>query len=171
MPSHECCWLCGHVIKHGRKRFQNSHDVQDFVRRYCKPTPFVHRFLTTILVREARVPICVPCVNWRRRCNFLQLKRNRKPFLHIDHLILFILQPGKVLEPDHRCMTRLFEAILQPGFIFAHVVPLPVRTIISQMRAPTYKEAIRAWWDYNGRTVFFTHMETAKRVRRLVKSP
>jgi hypothetical protein len=169
MSRAECCWLCGYTIKHGRRRYQSTHDVQDFVRTYCKATPFVHQYLSTVPVGGEKAPICIPCVNWRRRCSFLQLKRNRKPYLHIDHLILYVMQPGKVQEPDHRCMARLFEAILQPTFVFQHLVPLPVKTIIQSMREKTYKEAVRAWWEYNGRTVFFTHMETAKRVRRLLK--
>ena len=51
-----------------------------------KPTPFVHAWLSArpLADQEAREPLCVPCVNWRRRvCTPGGLRKLGKPYLQV----------------------------------------------------------------------------------------
>ena len=64
------------------------------------------------------------------------------------------------------------------------LMPTPVQVIISMLpmdivgglrtshypgNIPLMNLLLKAWWDYNGRSVFFTHHMTAKLVRRMIK--
>ena len=98
------CCLCGISVEGPRKRFCNSETFPAFIRDKCMRTPFVHALLTSGADPSRRYTVCIPCVNWKRRVETSGLKRYRKPYLQLDSLILYLLQPGIRPEPDHRCM-------------------------------------------------------------------
>ena len=102
---------------------------------------------------------------------------SRMPVLFIGHG-----SPVNALETNAttRAWAALAAAIPTPKAILA-ISATPQLWSLSTMITPAPgappsgwrpsadQGAVRAWWEYNGRTVFFTHMETAKRVRRLLK--
>jgi hypothetical protein len=174
MPaSDHFCGLCGiHLTAGLKRRFQCPADIQSFVTRRCKPTPFLYAHLTNQEQHSVkRQALCIPCVNWKRRVGSgVGLKRTRRPMLQFDQLVIYLLQPGKHQEPDHRCMERLVRAVRQGGANpFACVLPVPVRTIVSRIQGDTYFDCVMAWWEYNGKTEFFASAQEARRVRCAIK--
>jgi hypothetical protein len=130
------CALCGILLLGKKRRLFCPTEGVKFIRRQCKPTPFLHAFLeATLPSQPAKLGLCIPCVNWKRRAERGTLKRTARPMLQLDQMILFLMQPGKHQEPDHRCMERLVEAVRQPcnpyrsplafffGLGLAHIVP------------------------------------------------
>lgn len=105
----------------------------------------------------------------KRRAEITGLKRMKYPLLQIDQLVLFLMDPGRFQEPDNRCMVRLMMAIRQEDNPFYHMFPLPVKTIIHTIKDNTYHHAVLAWWNYNGRTQFFSHAKQVRRVRYVIK--
>jgi hypothetical protein len=90
--------------------------------------------------------------------------------LQLDQLLLFLMQPGRFHEPDHRCMARLIIAVRQPDNIYHHIFPAPVQWIVRSIEGNTYPHCVAAWWKYNERTEFFSYPQEAKRVRCAVKA-
>jgi hypothetical protein len=173
MDGFQSCCICGiGVDPTTKRRLQTRKELKDFVANFCKPTPFVFGVLARPLLAcemDERVPICIPCVNWKRRVESLGLKRVRYPMLQMDQFIMFLMQPGVFPEPDTRCLNRLIKAARQPDNRFIDVFPLPVKTIMANTASSSWKACILAWWEYNGRTHFFASGQEAKRVRRAVK--
>ena len=97
----------------------------------------------------------------------------------MDHFVAFMLEPGKTIVPDQRCTLRLVKALLaglggsrearglalMPVQVQAMVARLP-RDITSETLLP---QLVKAWWEFNGKTVFFAHNLTAKLVRKMIK--
>lgn len=174
--SEHTCGFCGICLIGLKRRFQCPKEIQAFAARRCKPTQFLYSFIvhasnnnngTPLPTRQA---LCIPCVNWKRRVGTGEgLKRTKQPMLQIDQLILYLMQPGKHQEPDHRCMERLVMAVRQGTNPFIGVLPVPVQTIISLVKDNTYRDCVLAWWEYNGRTRFFASAPEARRVRCAVK--
>jgi hypothetical protein len=96
-------------------------------------------------------------------------KRNSKPYVQLDQLILYIMHPGANKELDQRCIGRLLEAIQQPDNPYRPCLPLPVVTILSGVTTNTYNEVVMRWWEYNGCTEFFKSRHTSRRVRSMLK--
>jgi hypothetical protein len=170
--SENFCGLCGIHLAGLKRRFQCPKDIQAFISRRCKPTTFLYARLTGDhpCTTAKRQGLCIPCVNWKRRVGSgAGLKRTKRPMLQFDQLVMYLLQPGRHQEPDHRCMERLVKAIRQGGNPFACVLPLPVRTIVTLIKGDTYLHCVMAWWEYNGRTEFFASAQEARRVRGAVK--
>ena len=168
------CGLCGiHLAAGLKRRFQAPADIQAFVARRCKDSPFLYAHVVNHKAHHSaakRQGLCIPCVNWKRRVGSgAGLKRTRRPMLQFDQLVLYLLQPGKHQEPDHRCMERLVRAIRQATNPLACVLPTPVRTIVALIRGDTYFDCVMAWWEYNGRTEFFASAQEARRVRCAIK--
>jgi len=134
----------------------------------CQPTPHAYRHFSG-LDGPGRVLVCIPCVNWKRRANGTGLRRCARPLLQLDQLMLFMLDPGSVPEPDQRCMDRLFRALRQPDNPLRASFPLPVQTMLGTLGGNTYLHAVAAWWEYNDRTDFFQSAGQAKRVRLALK--
>ena len=97
----------------------------------------------------------------------------------MDQVAQFMLQPGTLLFPDQRCVLRLVTSLRNPGSdwvpkLLLSIMPVPVQTMIGmlpeQVEGSVLTAIVRVWWDYNGRTVFFSHHLTAKLVRRMVKA-
>jgi hypothetical protein len=108
------CVLCGILLQGRKRRLFCPVDGVKFISERCKPTPFLHNFLENTLPRQAgKLGLCIPCVNWKRRAERGTLRRTARPMLQLDQMILFLMQPGKHQEPDHRCMERLVEAVRQ----------------------------------------------------------
>jgi hypothetical protein len=170
-----------------RKRCKTPASIREFVKEYCRPTAFIYPVFAE-LRGDQRVPLCIACVNWQRRCSKGQRKRcnGKKPMLLMDHFVAFMLEPGKTIVPDQRCTLRLVKALLaaldgskspeagleeprgwtlMPVQVQAMVARLP-RNITSETLLP---QLVKAWWEFNGKTVFFAHHLTAKLVRKMIK--
>ena len=182
----EPCVFCGAPLssEDKRKRCKTKSKLGEFVGRFCRPTEVVYPHLVR-LKGEDRLPLCIPCVNWQRRCGQGQRKRcgGEKPYLLADHFVIFMLEPGRVTVPDLRCTLRLVHALateecarpllgLMPVQVQAMVEVIAGRIERGQKILTTdnlLNELVRAWWEYNGRTVFFAHNVTAKFVRKMIK--
>lgn len=177
------CCLCGILLRGLKRRFQRPKDVGEFVHKFCKPTPFLYPFLSAMSVGGSdallQVPprrrgslwgICIPCVNWKRRVETSGLKRVKQPMLQLDQLICFLMQPGQHMEPDYRCMERLLQAARQSQNPFKGLFPSPVQSILERVEKDTFQCCVLAWWEYNGRTEFFSSGQEARRVRCAVKA-
>jgi hypothetical protein len=168
MSNPSCCWLCGILIDTKLKRYQNRKALQDFVKEKCTVSPFVYNWLISTSGDDQKYPVCVPCVNWKRRAS--KLPGTRKALLQLDQLILFLLSPGEGREPDQRCMARLITAVKQVGNPYRLAIPTPVHSILLLMpEAPDLSSVVKSWWEYNGRTDFFNNPNMARMVRSVQK--
>lgn len=160
------CYLCGLEINGKRRRYQDHSVLLAFLRDRCKPTSMVYTHLLSADETSQRMPLCIPCVNWKRRA------QHKRSFLQLDQLMLALMQPGRVREPDQRCMGRLVEAVMFLGNPLRASFPLPVLGILSRLDPQDRSLAgiSQAWWEYNHRTEFFRHAQTARLVRALVKA-
>lgn len=171
------CSLCGIELSHGlKRRLFSLKEARKFIQERCKPTPFLFQTLVSQEPPSSQQgpsvsrSVCIPCVNWKRRAETGALKRTKRPLLQLDQLILFLMQPGRHQEPDHRCMERLVKAIRQPSNPYRHILPLPVQSIIRLIEDNTYQHCVAAWWEYNDRTEFFASSQEARRVRCAIKA-
>lgn len=162
------CQLCGIVLTSHKRRYQDTAELHALVKEKCKPTPFVYQSIMNN--KDPKCPVCIPCVNWRRRVTNEGFKRNHRPLVQMDQLILYVMHPGANKELDHRCMGRLLEAIRQPENPYRSCLPLPVVTILKGIQNITYNEVVKNWWEYNGRTAFFKSRHTSRRVRAMLKA-
>jgi hypothetical protein len=183
-PTCDCCLFCGTRVDSSetKKRCKTPVSIREFVTRYCRPTAFIYPIYAN-LKGDTRIPLCIACVNWQRRCCNGQRKRcnGKKPMLLMDHFVMFMLEPGKTVVPDQRCALRLVKALLaaldsgqqcQRGAL--ELMPVPVQVMVSKLPRDIsgdtlLPQLVKAWWEYNGRTVFFAHNLTAKLVRKMIK--
>ena len=112
--------------------------MSEFVVKYCRQTQYIYPYLAA-LKGDERVPLCIPCVNWQRRCTLGQKKRcaGKKPLLLMDHFILFMLEPGRVTIPDQRCLHLLVKALMQadnPPPALA-LMPVQVQAMVAMLPA------------------------------------
>lgn len=181
-----CCLFCGVRIScspapgclHNKRRKSLS-SVRGFVLSRCRPTPYGYAAFSS-LSGEGRALLCIPCVNWQRRC--VRRRGASKPLLLVDQVILFILEPGRTPIPDQRCALRLLASLRRGGgdWVTATLfwlMPTPVQAIILSLPEELFSgegalsdALVRAWWRYNNHTVFMSHHMTAKLVRRVVKN-
>ena len=152
----------------------------------CQPTPYAYQYFSGVR-GESRVLLCISCVNWQRRASG-QIKRSgsangkpwRRPLLFIDQFALFMLKPGTTTFPDQRCVLRLVKALQSAGDnwvprLLLGLLPVPVQVMVASIRLGDLPESsmqnamVQAWWEYNGRTAFFSHHLTAKLVRKVLK--
>jgi len=84
-------------------------------------------------------------------------------------MILYLIQPGRVHEPDLRCIERLLRALRSAGNRLRGAIPLPALTILDSLEKCDLPSITKAWWEYNGKTQFFRHAQTARLVRGLAK--
>ncbi len=180
----EPCLFCGIVLlaSDKKKRCKTQASIRDFVVDFCRPTSFIYPFFAN-LKGDRRVPLCIACVNWQRRCSKGQRKRcnGRKPMLLMDHFVAFMLEPGKTMVPDQRCALRLVRALLaaldsgaRPTGRLLDRMPVQVQVMVSGLPRDVTGETllpqlVKAWWEFNGRSVFFAHNLTAKLVRKMIK--
>ena len=84
--NHNQCFLCG-IDLHGKaRRFRTLQELHALVTSKCVSTPLAYQ----VMVREnpgpERRPLCIACVNWKRRA----LKRTGKAYLQLDQMILYV---------------------------------------------------------------------------------
>ena len=183
-----CCLFCGVRISAAprpdclhNKRRKSLTNIRQFVLSRCQPTPYGHAAFSG-MAGEGRVLLCIPCVNWQRRCS--RGRVSARPLLLIDQLILFVLEPGKTPIPDQRCALRLVKSLRRGTddwvtTMLTGLLPVPVQAILRSLPEGLFCEAgppqlvtalVRAWWRYNDQTVFMSHHMTAKLVRRVAKA-
>jgi hypothetical protein len=184
-PTCEFCLFCGTVIPASdtRKRCKTPASIREFVVDFCRPTAFLYQVFAN-LRGERRIPLCIACVNWQRRCSKGQRKRcnGRKPMLLMDHFVMFMMEPGKTIVPDQRCGLRLVKALLadldssEGGVVSGPLALMPIQVQVMVSRLPRdicgetlLPQLVKAWWEYNGKSVFFSHHLTAKLVRKMIK--
>lgn len=183
--SDDQCFLCGIPIVYERsRRYQSVEKIRLLLKSRCIATPFAYQTLLHASDVQAREPICIPCVNWKRRLEgghqrkvylqvflacFCEFSSQSNPDSQVDQTILYLLHPGRVHEPDQRCVERLLRALQSPLNRVRGAIPLPALTILGNLDRHDIPSITRAWWDYNGRTPFFRHSQTARLVRALRK--
>ena len=191
------CIFCGTHVKRGEKcrRAKTFLQLSQFVGGYCRKTPYAFQALEKVEDLKGvfydksfenkkelkKLPLCIPCVNWQRRC--MQGKRKRwgekKPYLLFDQLIKFMLEPGSITFPDHRCSLRIIKSLIKPtkksvSQFLRQILPIPVSVMIDSI-SPDFDESqlihvlVKAWWDFNGKPVFFSNQRTARLVRKMIK--
>lgn len=163
------CFLCGICLENKRRRYQSIKELKLLAQKHCMKTPFVQEYLSTFIETEAKEPLCVPCVNWKRRCWSHSLKRQERPVLQMDQLIIFLISPGLLAEPDQRCVQRLIMAIKQPTNPLRKILPLQAESILKNMEGDDIYSSVSAWWKYNNNTEFFSSGNTARLVRNVIK--
>lgn len=96
-----------------------------------------------------------------------------KTFTPFDHMLFFVIDPGNVQEPDHRCLARLVATLLSKENLFYDLVPFPAHTILQSardIRGEKIPEVITlAWWKMNNFTTFVHNKKTAKIIRRALR--
>jgi hypothetical protein len=153
--------------------------VHALVRPRCVRTGFHYAAVLAIPAAERR-PLCLNCINWRRRdrrdrrfYGVASGLSRRATYTPLDSVIMYALQPGHTPEPDHRCLARLVGAAVDPCNAFAAVIPGPVRAILERAAGEPPESVagaiVRAWWDLNEGTSFFRSPGTARAVRGLLR--
>ena len=174
-----CCSFCGGNLAGAQRRLFNQAKFRKFVVDKCKEAPFIYPILAreeaeAVQAASSSQPskqyLCIPCVNWRRRAESGRLRRQKQPMLQLDQMLLFLLQPGRFPEPDHRCMDRLVTAVRQPENLYRPYFPSPIVWIVDHIEGNTFQHCVAAWWKYNHKTAFFASPHEAKRVRCAVKN-
>ena len=179
------CIFCGTLLCKNRdtdldanRRCKSMSEISAFVKEWCRPTDYFYRNLVELKGKD-RLPLCIPCVNWQRRCIQGMKKRSggKKPLLLVDHFVMFMTEPGKTLAPDQRCLLRLSRSLKddrKPSFLIS-VLPVHVQVMVARIEMESVSSSsifsmlVRIWWEYNGCTSFFAHNLTAKLVRKMVK--
>lgn len=87
----------------------------------------------------------------------------------IDMVIMSFMQPGKYVLPDVRCVERLVEAIVNPCTLAHSITPDCVLTMMESCAEYNHISFVNAWWEYNEKTHFMRHSDTARMVRMLLK--
>lgn len=167
------CVLCGTRLDGLKRRLFCPVEGRRFIRERCRPTPFLHAFLSSSDAPDGTAQyMCIPCVNWKRRVVQARPRGGAKrPLLQLDQMILFLMQPGRQQEPDLRCMERLVRAVRQAHNPYrASVFPAPVRWIAARIAGDTFHDCVVAWWEYNGQTEFFASAQEGRRVRCALKA-
>ena len=195
-----CCILCGGSIALGahNKRKRSLTSLGLFVSLRCQPTPHAFQYFSAVR-GEQRVMLCISCVNWQRRA-LGQGRRpitnpkarpgrtnrgvSQRPYLLLDQFSLFMLRPGTVVFPDQRCVLRLVQAVRRddgdwvPRLLLS-LLPVPVQAMVLTLNVASLtplsdgsvlNAMVAVWWEFNGRTAFFSHHLTAKLVRRVLKA-
>ncbi len=171
--------MCGAPCDAARCRYASVADIHALLRPRCVRTSF-HYAAVMALPPEGRRPLCLPCINWRRRSRrdrrYYMLDAGfmrRVTYTPLDSILMFALQPGHTPEPDYRCLPRLARAAADPANAFAAAVPAQARAVLRRVldEPPDRMAAalVRAWWDLNEGTAFFRSPGTARAVRALVK--
>ncbi len=109
----------------------------------------------------------------------VQWQEAHGPMLLMDHFVMFMLEPGRTVVPDQRCALRLVKALLveiDSGTYAATMQLMPVQVQVMVSKLPRdisgdtlLPQLVKAWWEFNGRSVFFAHNLTAKLVRKMIK--
>ena len=120
----------------------------------------------------------------------------KRPLLFLDQFALFMLRPGTIVFPDQRCVLRLLHSLKRGEMqsnassttttssdpiprLLLGLLPVPVQTMVSLIDLGKLRDLsecallyalVGAWWEYNGRTPFFSHHLTAKLVRKVLKN-
>ena len=196
--STSCCIFCGGLIPlypanaSYNKRKRTLTNLSLFVTSRCQPTPFAYQYFSGVR-GEDRVLLCISCVNWQRRAcgqgkrpKSINNKPKKRPLLFLDQFALFMLKPGTTSFPDQRCVLRLVQALQSTQVsddwvpkLLLGLLPVPVQTMVLSIDMRSLRGImsdssvlngmVKAWWEYNGRTSFFSHHLTAKLVRRVLK--
>jgi hypothetical protein len=136
MSTLEVCILCGHILYPGvGRRYKKYGAMTDLISRKCTPTAFVYACVTKYTGDVGKHTVCIACVNWTRSvhllrlvyfvyvtpsqllknaslCRRLSLRQTSKTiFIPMDNVLLFIMQPGKFIEPDKRTLVRLLRSL------------------------------------------------------------
>lgn len=171
------CMLCGcRCADPDACRVADASSVQSLVSRHCTKTALHYRALMA-LPASARMPLCMPCVNWKRRSSKRGAKASRpswKSLTPLDSALLHALAPGHYPEPDRRCFARLAEVAADPHNGFAACVPEALRGILSSRLEggrPQHLCVLEGWWAANDRGAFFRFPETARAVRHGLVCP
>jgi hypothetical protein len=106
----EICILCGHVLCEGVGRRYKKYDVMSkLIESRCIATPFVYSCVMKYNNTMGKHTVCIACVNWTRR---LSLRKSAdKILIPMDNVILFVMDPGRYLEPDKRTLIRLLKSL------------------------------------------------------------
>jgi hypothetical protein len=72
------CFLCGCATPHGCR--QSTADLKSFTQLNCQATPFAYSMITETPSAQESSPLCIPCLNWKRRA----VKKSRKTYLQVQ---------------------------------------------------------------------------------------
>jgi hypothetical protein len=187
----------GSACYNKRKRTLTS--LSQFVALRCQPTPYAYQYFSGVRGEDRVLLCISCVNWQRRACGqgkrpvIGSNKPKRRPLLFVDQFALFMLRPGTTAFPDQRCVLRLVQALQatqhNPDWVprlLLRLLPVPVQTMVlsidpgslqtlqTQVQSSVSEGSVlncmvQAWWEYNGRTPFFSHHLTAKLVRRVLK--
>lgn len=174
------CALCGVPCEDTQLcRVADASAVQQILRSRCAETALHYRAVLALPPGERR-PVCMFCVNWKRRAaSAVGRSRERLPnskcYTPLDSVVLHALSPGHFPEPDQRCFDRLARVAADPRNGYAALIPECVRRVLEAAveakaggASPEDVQVamLRRWWRANEGTTFFRFPETARAVRQ-----
>ena len=164
------CILCGSSALTSEKHYILHSRLLHALDTSIEPTKLHYTMLRELPPQERHL-ICRHCSNWLR---YLRHKSVKKQYTPLDTVLMFALEPGSVPEPDRRSLYRLLATATDPNNRFAGAIPYPARKIMQQAVSVNKQHVaaalVRAWWEYNGYTVFFRNKSTSRIVRRVVRN-
>lgn len=164
------CLFCGSNTKKLHYYNHRLSSIQQFVRAYLTPTQYHYQCLLHLTANK--IHLCHHCHNWKK--NVPKKKRiSTKTFSPIDHMIMHIIEPGEVQEPDHRCLKRLIQACMSATNPFVHIIPYhcqKIMQLVSECEGEELpKQIALLWFKFNNYTCFFRFNTTSRMVRRALR--
>lgn len=171
IEGHPCCIMCGsRIFRKPQRSAVTLKAARDFLSARCVITGFHYATVMQMQGDETCVGICSMCRGWKRRVlrHRCVLKKHLTPF---DAVIKVVLAPGTTPDLDQRNWYHVVCAVLNKDNLFADVLPLPVRTILTEMLKTNKKsdhrsELAHAWFSYNEKPEFFNHGKVAAVMRK-----
>lgn len=166
-----CCIMCGgRIVRKPQRSAVTLKAARDFLSARCVKTGFHYATVMQMQADDLSVGICSMCRGWKRRVlrHRCVLKKHLTP---LDAVIKVVLTPGTTQDLDQRNWFHVICAVLSQDNLFADVLPLPVRTILTEMlkkskNADHRSELALSWFNYNENPEFFSHGKIATIMRR-----
>lgn len=163
------CMLCGTL--HDNFRVMHASVLKSAVEERFLPSAFVYKSVMNLQANVA-VFVCKHCMLVLRRANGSKCSRTVIPS---DQVFQFMVHPGKNISPDVRNTRRLLRTIARDkGRNYYASFPC-LRVVIDAVfaryrnKGDEISAVVSAWWDLNGRCVFFGNRNLARSVRHVVK--
>jgi len=85
------CFLCGiQLDRETHRRYQAVDKMQALIQNRCIVTPLGYQLLQNLPASSRREPICIPCVNWKRRLESAANQR-RKTYLQVSPIMFLLI--------------------------------------------------------------------------------
>ena len=158
MEDTKTCILCGtHILSD--LSLHPAALIMDLVKERHSRGPVVYPVIMSW--DQPQMCACRLCFHQLRRRTKTQDASKKQP-LPLDATLIQTFIPGETRQQDSRTRNRMRMALRTPGNGYSKSFEA-IRLIMPENE----HNPLKAWWDYNLQTEFFSHKTTAKLARKL----